>query len=150
MRTVTASSHVDAPPESVFAFLADLGNLPRWQTGIVSAELTTPGAVGTGSRAHVVRELMGQRLAVDLALTDHQPGRRLELASAASGIGVVAELDLSPDGDGTHLTFAMRIRAENVFMAPLEGVVAAAAERDIADSVARVRAHFATATPEPD
>jgi uncharacterized protein YndB with AHSA1/START domain len=142
MRTVTATAHVDAPPEAVFALLADLEKLPLWQTGIVSAELTTPPPVGTGARAHVVRELMGQRLAVDLELTDYQPGRRLELESAASGIGVAAVLDLAPDGDGTRLTFAMRIRAENLFMAPLEGMVAGAAEQDIADSVERVRGHF--------
>ncbi len=142
MRTVTATAHVDAPPEAVFAFLADLEKLPLWQTGIVSAEMTTPPPVGSGARAHVVRELMGQRLAVDLVLADYQPGRRLELESAASGIGVAAVLDLSPDGDGTRLTFAMRIRAENLFMAPLEGVVAGAAEKDIADSVERVRRQF--------
>jgi hypothetical protein len=37
----------------------------------------------------------------------------------------------------------MEIRAKNVFMAPVEGMVAGAAERDIADSLARVRSHFA-------
>jgi carbon monoxide dehydrogenase subunit G len=146
MRTVTASARLDAPPEAVFDFLADLENLPRWQTGIVSAELTTTGPVGVGSSAHVVRELMGQRLAVDLTLTDHQRGRRLELESATSGIGVVAALELEPDGDGTRLTFGMRIQAQNVFLSPLEGMVAGAAERDIADSLDRVRRHFAPGT----
>jgi carbon monoxide dehydrogenase subunit G len=144
MREVTASTNVGAPPDAVFDFLADLANLPRWQTGIVSAELTTPGTVGAGSRAHVVRELMGQRLNVDLELIDHQPGRRLELASEASGIRVVAALDLEREGDATRLTFAMWIQAQNIFMAPIEGMVAGAAERDIADSLARVREHFST------
>lgn len=143
MREVTASTHVDAPPQAVFDFLADLENLPHWQTGIVSAELSTAGPVGRGSRAHVVRELAGQRLAVDLELIDHQPGRRLELASEASGIRVVAALELDEVAEGTLLSFTMWIQAQNVFLAPLEGVVAGAAERDIADSLARVRAHFA-------
>jgi len=147
MREVTASTNVDAPPEAVFEFLANLENLPRWQTGIVSAKLTTPGTVGAGSRAHVVRELIGQRLAVDLELIDHQPGRRLELASEASGIRVVAALDLAPEGDGTRLTFAMWIQAQSIFMAPIEGMVAGAAERDIADSLERVRQHFSTRPP---
>ena len=147
MRTVTATAHVDAPPEAVFDFLADLENLPQWQTGIVSAKLTTPGPVGVGSRAHVVRELIGRRLAVDLELIDYQPGRRLELASEASGIRVVAALELVPEADGTALTFAMWIQAQSVFLAPLEGMVAGAAERDIADSVERVRSHFAAEGP---
>jgi carbon monoxide dehydrogenase subunit G len=142
MRTVTASATIPATPDQVFDFVADLENLPSWQTGIVSAELTTPGPVGVGSRAHVVRQLLGQRLAVDLALVDHQPGRRLELTSAASGVGVRAILELAPEDGATRLAFTMEIRAKNVFMAPVEGMVAGAAERDIADSLARVRSHF--------
>lgn len=149
MRTVTASANVDAPPEAVFDFLADLANLPRWQTGVVSAELTTAGPIGVGSRAHVVRELMGQRMAVDLELIDHRPGQRLELASETSGIRVVAALELAAARGGTHLTFSMWIQAQNLFLGPLEGVVAGAAERDIADSVERVRSHFAAAAPGP-
>lgn len=142
MRSVSASARLSAPPDEVFAFVADLQNLPSWQTGIVSAEMTTSGPVGPGSRAHVVRELLGQRLAVDLTLTDHQPGRRLELESSASGVGVKATLDLEPEEEGTRLTFAMGIKAQNIFMAPIEGMVAGAAERDIADSLERLRRHF--------
>jgi carbon monoxide dehydrogenase subunit G len=144
MRKVSANARVEAPAEEVFEFLADLENLPRWQTGIVSAELTTPAPIGAGSRAHVVRELMGRRLAVDLVLTAHEPGRRLELASVASGIGVTATLDLRPDDVGTRLTFTMRVKAQSLFLGPLEGIVAGAAERDIADSLERLRAHFAS------
>jgi carbon monoxide dehydrogenase subunit G len=147
MRTVTASATIPATPDQVFDFVADLENLPSWQTGIVSAQLTTPGPVGAGSRAHVVRQLLGQRLAVDLALVDHQPGRRLELTSAASGVGVRAILELAPEKGATRLAFTMEIRAKNVFMAPVEGMVAGAAERDIADSLARVRSHFAPEAP---
>ena len=147
MRTVTASATIPANPDQVFDFVADLENLPSWQTGIVSAQLTTPGPVGAGSRAHVVRQLLGQRLAVDLALVDRQPGRRLELTSAASGVGVRAILELAPENGATRLAFTMEIRAKNVFMAPVEGIVAGAAERDIADSLARVRSHFAPEAP---
>lgn len=144
MREVSASAGIEAPPEEVFAFLADLQNLPRWQTGIVSAELTTPGPIGAGSRAHVVRELMGRRLAVDLALTGFEPGRRLRLESATSGVGVTATLDMQPADSGTSLTFTMRIKAQSVFMAPIEGMVAGAAERDIADSLERLHSLFAS------
>jgi carbon monoxide dehydrogenase subunit G len=147
MKAVTASAVVPATPDEVFAFVADLENLPRWQTGIVSAELTTPGPIGAGSRAHVVRELLGQRLAVDLALVDHQPGRRLELTSATSGIGVRAILELAPEDGATRLAFTMEIKAQNVFMIPAEGMVAGAAESEIADSLLRVQRHFTADAP---
>ncbi len=143
MRTVSASAEIPAPPAEVFAFLADLENLPRWQSGVVSAELTTPGEVGVGSRAHVARELLGQRIEVDITVAGYEPGRHVLLESAASGIGVQARLDLEPSAGGTTVTFAMEIRAQNIFMAPIEGMVAGAAEQDLAASLDRIRAHFA-------
>jgi uncharacterized protein YndB with AHSA1/START domain len=140
MRRVEASKTIDAAPEAVFAFIADLANLPSWQSGIVSAEQTSPDPVGVGSTAHVVRELLGQRLAVDLTVTGYEPGQRLALASAASGIGVAAALELEPADGGTLIRFAMEIRAQNLFMAPLEGAVAGAAASDVATSLDQLRA----------
>lgn len=142
MRKVSATAQIPAPPQQVFDYLADPANLPQWQTGIVSADTTTPGPMGVGSTAHVVRELMGQRLAVDLTVTGYEPGRHLALGSAMSGIGVDATLDLQPSGDGTRITFGMAIKAQNMFMAPMEGIVAGAAERDLADSLDRLRRQF--------
>ncbi|HEX2194182.1 MAG TPA: SRPBCC family protein [Candidatus Limnocylindria bacterium] len=142
MRRVTATAIVPAPPDRVFAFLSDLEQLPRWQSGIVSAEVTTPGPLGAGSQAHVVRELMGQRIEVDVTATGYEPHRWLALESEASGIGVRASLELEPAGAGTQLGFSMEIRAKSLFMAPLEGIVAGAAQQDVADSLERVRAHF--------
>jgi hypothetical protein len=140
MRKVEASQTILASPDAVFAFVADLANLPRWQSGVVSAEQTSPDPVGIGSTAHVVRELLGQRLAVDLTVTDYQPGRRLALASAASGMGVSAALELEPATAGTLIRFAMEIRAQNLFMAPLEGAVAGAAASDVDTSLAQLKA----------
>lgn len=146
MRRVEASAVVAAPPGEVFDFLSDPANLPRWQTGIVSADRTSPDPVGVGSTARVVRELAGQRMAVDLAITAYEAGRRLVLVSSVSGIGVEAALELAPRADAaeaTDLRFQMTIKAQNVFMAPIEGMVAGAAEHDLADSLRRLQAVFA-------
>jgi uncharacterized protein YndB with AHSA1/START domain len=139
MRRVEASQTIATSPDAVFAFVADLASLPRWQSGIVSAEQTSPDPAGVGSTAHVVRELLGQRLAVDLTVTDYQPGRRLALSSAASGIGVTAALELEPAAAGTLIRFAMEIRAQNMFMAPFEGTVAGAAASDLATSLDQLK-----------
>ena len=143
MRRVEASRSVPANPETVLAFVSDLDNLPKWQTGIVEARRTSPDPIGIGSTAQVVRELVGQRIAVDLRVTDYQPGRRLALASEASGIGVEAVLDVQPQGDGSLVRFAMDIRAKNIFVAPMEGMVAGAASSDLATSLDRLEAALA-------
>ena len=139
MRRVEAGITISAPPEEVFAFVADLANLPRWQSGITSAERTSPDPVGVGSTARVVRDMAGQSLTVDLTITDFEPGRRLALASAASGVSVTATLEMEPNDDATVVRSGIEIKAGSVFMAPLEGVIANAAGSELASGLERLR-----------
>jgi uncharacterized protein YndB with AHSA1/START domain len=139
MRRVEATQTIAAPPQAVFAFVSDLANLPLWQSGVLSAEATSPDPPRVGSTAHVVRELLGQRLAVDLTVTGYEPGQRLALESAASGVGVAAAIELAPAPEGTLVRFGMEIRAQNMFMAPLEGAIAGAAASDLATSLVRLK-----------
>jgi carbon monoxide dehydrogenase subunit G len=143
MRRVERNAEIAATPAEIYAFLSDPANLPRWQTGIVSAERTSPLPIRRGSTARVVRELMGQRIAADITVTEAEPDRRLALTSAVSGIGVTATLELTPRGSGTLVAFAMEIRAENVFMTPIEGMVAGGAEQELDSSLARLQAALA-------
>jgi uncharacterized protein YndB with AHSA1/START domain len=139
MRRVEAGITIAAAPAEVFAFVADLANLPRWQTGIVSAERTSPDPVGVGSTARVVREMAGQSLTVDLAITEFEPGRRLALASQASGVSVKATLEVDPVDGGTVARSGIEIKAGSVFMAPLEGMIANAAAGELASGLERLR-----------
>ena len=139
MRRVEAGITIAAPPAEVFAFVADLANLPRWQTGIVSAEQTSPDPVGVGSTARVVRTMAGQSLTVDITITDFEPGRRLALASQASGVSVTATLEMDPVDGGTVARSGIEIKAGSVFMAPLEGMIANAAAGELASGLERLR-----------
>jgi uncharacterized protein YndB with AHSA1/START domain len=139
MRRVEAGITIAAPPAEVFAFVADLANLPRWQTGIVSAERTSPDPVGVGSTARVVRDMAGQSLTVDLSITEFDPGRRLALASQASGVSVTATLEMEAADEGTAARSGIEIKAGSVFMAPLEGIIANAAAGELASGLERLR-----------
>lgn len=140
MRRVQRTAQIAASPAQVYAFLAEPANLPRWQTGIVSAERTSPPPTVIGTTARVVLELMGQRIAADITIREADPDRRLALATSVSGIGIVATLELAAHGGGTQITLASEVRAENVFMKPIEGMVTDAAERDLDASLARLQA----------
>ncbi|HEX6475395.1 MAG TPA: SRPBCC family protein [Candidatus Limnocylindria bacterium] len=139
MRRVEASISIAASPDEVFTFVADVANLPRWQPGILSATRTSPDPVGVGSTARVVRDLAGQSMTVDLTVTDFEPGRRLALASQASGVHVTATLEMEPAGDETVARSGIEIKAGSVFMAPLEGVIANAAAGELATGLERLR-----------
>ncbi|PZR61992.1 MAG: hypothetical protein DLM71_07160 [Chloroflexi bacterium] len=140
MREVERRTELPASADRIFAFIADLEKLPSWQSGIVSAHLTTAGPIGIGTVARVERRLAGQQLIVDIEVAGFEPGRRLVLESETSGIRVQATLLLEPIDPGrTGVAFSMQIRAGNVFMAPLEGMVAGAAASDIEESLKRLQ-----------
>jgi uncharacterized protein YndB with AHSA1/START domain len=134
---------IGAPPEVLFAYLADLDNLAEWQSGIVSARRTSDDELGVGSTALVARELMGQRMEAPLTVTSYDPPRRLAIAGEVGGVKAVATLDLAPTSEGraTDLAFSMEIRG-SMMTAFLEPMIASAAAGDIDASLAQLRARF--------
>ena len=140
MRRVSGSGFIPAPPAEVYAFLAEPTNLPRWQEGVISSERTSPPPTVAGSTGRVVIEMMGQRVTADTTIREAVQDRRLVIATSASGMSVVGSLDLAPAEGGTQLTFSSEVKAESIFMAPLEGVVAGIAEQNAATSLARLAA----------
>jgi len=145
MRRVQRTALIAASPDAVYAFLTEPANLPRWQAGIVAAERTSPPPTAIGSTARVVLELMGQRIAAEITVRDAEPGRRLVLATSVSGMAVTATLDLVEHDGGTQISLASEVRAESIFMAPLERMVTDSAERDLDASLARLQAAMAAA-----
>ena len=140
MRRVSGTGFIPAPPAEVYAFLAEPTNLPRWQEGVISSERTSPPPTVAGSTGRVVIEMMGQRVTADTTIREAVQDRRLVIATSASGMSVVGSLDLAPAEGGTQLTFSSEVKAESIFMAPLEGVVAGIAEQNVATSLARLAA----------
>ena len=142
MKRIERRARVDAPPEELFAYLSDLANLPEWQPGIVSAEITSGDELGIGTTARVVRDLMGQRIEAPMTVTAYEPPSRLAIRSEVSGVKATAELDLTPaDGAATDLVFAMEIRGSFItsFMEPM---IAGAAGGEIDASIARIQGRF--------
>jgi uncharacterized membrane protein len=139
MRRVEASLAIDAPADAVFAFVSDLGNLPTWQPGVLSAQQTSSGPVGTGATARVVRELMGQRVTVDIEVTEFEPSRRLSLASTAAGLAISGTMELEAAGSGTLVKVSTEIRTRSAFLAPLEGMAAGIARDDMTAGLQRLK-----------
>lgn len=145
MRRVSGTAFLPSPPGEVYAFLAEPANLPLWQDGVVSSVRTSPPPTVAGSTGQVVIEMMGQRVTADTTIREAVPDRRLVIATSASGMSLVGSLDLAPADGGTQLTFSSEVKAENIFMGPLERVVADIAERNLDTSLARLAAALQSA-----
>ena len=94
-----------------------------------------------------VIEVMGQRVTADTVVREAIPDRRLVLASSVSGMAVTASIELTPVDGGTRVTLTSEVKAESIFMAPLERLVADAGEKELEASLARLDAALA-AGPE--
>ena len=139
MRRMQRTTHIDATPAVVYAFVSDPANVLRWQTGVISSERTSPPPTVTGSTGRVTFEVMGQRVTAETRVREAVQDRRLVLATSVSGMSVLGTLELAPDDSGTRLSFSSEIKAESIFMAPLERMVADVAEKDLDASLARLK-----------
>ena len=139
MRHVERSADLPVDPERAFAFLADLSNLPRWQSGVTRAEQTSDGPIAVGSTARVETHVMGQGVEADLRVTELDPPRRLVLATEVAGIKVDAILTLEAHDGGSRATFGMDIAGGGLFGGAMEGMVAGAAEGELEASLTRLR-----------
>jgi len=146
VRRSEQTADIPGSAEEVFAFLSDIANLPRWQSGVVRAEQTSPGPMAVGSTAAIERRLMGQQFKADLRVAELVPNRRIVLETDASGLHLEASVAIDPvDGSRCRVTFGMALSATSFFMQAVEPMAAQAAEGDIADSLARLREAFTTA-----
>jgi uncharacterized membrane protein len=140
VREAERSAEIPRPAAEVFAFLSDLENLPRWQSGVLRAELTTPGPIGVGSKAVVERRMFGQQIVADLVVTVYEPPHRIVLATEASGVTVEASVVVAElNGQRCRVTFGMVMQTASFFMKAVEPMLAEAAETDIEASLARLK-----------
>jgi carbon monoxide dehydrogenase subunit G len=143
MQRVERTARIGATPDAVFSYLSDLDNLPEWQSGIVSAEVTSGDGIGVGSTARVVRDVMGQRIEAPLTVSTYEPPRRLAIGGEVSGVTADAHIELEPAADGTtDLRFAMEIRARGMSRF-IEPMIAGAAGGEIDASIRRIQERFA-------
>ncbi|MEM8902787.1 MAG: SRPBCC family protein [Actinomycetota bacterium] len=115
MSEFTVTRRIEAPPSTVFAVLADFGNIADWSAGVKRSFLTTDGPVGEGTMRHCDFAPMGgvnERItafAADERMTVHLFELFKMPASEA-----VADFGLAPDGDQTVLTLDVSYTANRL------------------------------------
>jgi carbon monoxide dehydrogenase subunit G len=90
-------------PEDVFAYLADVGNLTEWQSGVHSAEIEGGAAAAAGARFVESRTLLGKEMTTTLEIADFEPPRLFTLRALDGPALLTVRHQLAPSGDGTEL-----------------------------------------------
>ena len=121
---------IHRPREVVFAYLADLENLPSWNYAIQETRKVTPGPVEVGSRYHQVRTVPARR-EESLEVVELEPGRRLSVRGTLNTLPARLDYVLDAEGDATVLTNTVELSTSG----PLS-LVAPVATRRIRSAVA--------------
>lgn len=109
---------VAAPPEAVFAYLAEPERIGEWTPGVLAVRRTSSGPVGVGSTTEMDVEVFGMRQTFLGRCVTFEPPRRLAVENrmagglnvsgvSIGGITMVSATDLVPEGNGTRLRTAM-------------------------------------------
>lgn len=75
MATIENSITINRPIEEVFAFIADVRNNAKWQTGVLTAEYTSPEPHGQGATFKYDAEVMGRTIITTGEVTAHEVPR---------------------------------------------------------------------------
>jgi carbon monoxide dehydrogenase subunit G len=111
---------IDRSPNSVFAYLADLENLPSWNYAIQETRQVTPGPVAVGSRFLQIRTVPAYR-EESLEVVEYEAGHRLTIQGTLNTLPARFGYLLESDGRTTVLTNTadLEIRGPLTLVAPL-------------------------------
>lgn len=91
------STTVAAPPDVLFDYLSDIGNLPRYFAAMKRAE------PGEGNEVHTVAEVDGHRVEGDAWFTAEDGSRSMRWGSEGEN-DYAGELSVAGDGGGSRVT----------------------------------------------
>jgi carbon monoxide dehydrogenase subunit G len=100
MATIERSVVVKAPPEQVFAFLADHANDPQWLPGLVDSRNFS--GEGTDYQWELTYKMAGVSFNISGHVLEHDPPRRHVVETRGSIVTTWA-WTLEPEGNGTRL-----------------------------------------------
>jgi carbon monoxide dehydrogenase subunit G len=107
---------IAAPPETVYAFLTQIDNFPKWQEGLVRLEQLDPGPWHAGMRIKTIHSFLIWNNLEDFSeIAALEPGRRIANQGAAGKNRYSEEFLLLPEGAGTRLEYRADIEPGGIF-----------------------------------
>ncbi len=115
MTTVSVETIVRRPPADVFRFVATehFDNHPKWDPDVMEMRQTSPGPVGVGTTAVVVRRQGRKRVQGTVTVTAYEPERfaAWEVRFGPFELAQQSEYRPGRDGRSTHLRLTIETRA---------------------------------------
>jgi uncharacterized protein YndB with AHSA1/START domain len=98
--------HIAAPPEQLWAVLADWEAQPRWMADARSVTVLSPQRAGAGTVVRCMTDLIGGLVVTDdMVVTEWDPPRVLAIRHLGRIIRGVGAFELEPTAAGTRFTW---------------------------------------------
>ncbi len=110
------SRHIDATPDRIWPFVADIGKWPRWFTEAERGEVLSGD--GAGRRQRMSGHARGKATEIDSVVTVFEPPSRMRWHHEAERVDgkpgsvvfardATAEVTITPDGTGSLVTYRL-------------------------------------------
>jgi uncharacterized membrane protein len=100
---------IDKPVADVFAFVTEVGNLPKWQESAVSAEW-----IERGARFRERRNFLGRTAQSEMEVTALEPDRRFDVRAVSGPVRFEIQHSFAERDGGTLLRIEARARVGGV------------------------------------
>ena len=95
---------IQRPVAEVFAFVSDLTNAPKWQTGLVESRNLTKSSLGVGSKFASVRKFLGRKVEGLVEITEFRLNSKFVIKSASGTVPFEEIYLFEPTLNGTKLS----------------------------------------------
>jgi hypothetical protein len=146
---LSASETIDRPAADVFRFVATehWQNHPKWDPAIIELTQATPGAIGVGARAKLVRVDRGRRTEGTVEVVGFEPDRRFDAISRFGPFVLAQHASLTPlDDRRTRIDLAIDSRASGVF-GPMLWLMRPRFRKTMASSLRTIKEEVERASP---
>ena len=125
MARVEGEIVINRPVEDVFDFVADERNEPRYNPRMRSAEQSSEGPIGSGTRFRTELETMGRTVPMIVEFIGYERPSRLASVTRSSMMETEGALTFESVPGGTRMCWSWDVRPRGALrlMAPLVGVI---------------------------
>ena len=125
---------ISRPPTEVFAFIADLDNIAKWNTEVESFTVSTSGTTRVGSQFVEHTRIGPSRTTVNCEVTEFEPDSRIVFVGDSAPLYFEFMYSLEPTGGGTKLSLEAHVSPKGIMalLAPLmAGVIKRGARKGL-------------------
>ena len=141
MFTVAEMILIERDPAAVFAYLTDPANRSRWDTSVISEEITSAPPVRPGTTLRTRMRVMGREVEYDWRVTHFEPPVVMAARSSAGIMPTTLRFDFAPRGEACHVRAEIEASPGGMLRF-VEPVVADTVRSTLAQGLARAKAQL--------